>query len=241
MDEYQNRMKTTATEEAKLAQQTRNLGITVGNAALPAYNAFLKTLSKGVGVITGFAKEYPNVTTALLGGVGALAALTVGGIVFGYAYNGLATTITAVKGGMLALRGATVANTAATRAGTLAVLWNRAAHLSWADVGKGSVSTVKRLGTGMLSLIGIQKQASIGSVWATRGINALRGAAKLLRVGLGALKFAFGPVGLAIAGVGLAAHWLIENWDVVGPYFSKAWDWICGKFTAAASYIKGIV
>ena len=241
LDEYQNRMKTTATEEAKLAQQTRNLGITVGNAALPAYNAFLKTLSKGVGVITGFAKEYPNVTTALLGGVGALAALTVGGIVFGYAYNGLATTITAVKGGMLALRGATVANTAATRAGTLAVLWNRAAHLSWADVGKGSVSTVKRLGTGMLSLIGIQKQASIGSVWATRGINALRGAAKLLRVGLGALKFAFGPVGLAIAGVGLAAHWLIENWDVVGPYFSKAWDWICGKFTAAASYIKGIV
>ena len=72
LEEYQNRMKTTATEEAKLAQQTRNLGITVGNAALPAYNAFLKTLSKGVGVITGFAKEYPNVTTALLGGVGAL-------------------------------------------------------------------------------------------------------------------------------------------------------------------------
>ena len=98
LEEYQNRMKTTATEEAKLAQQTRNLGITVGNAALPAYNAFLKTMSKGVGVITGFAKEYPNVTTALLGGVGALAALTVGGIVFGYAYNGLATTINAVKG-----------------------------------------------------------------------------------------------------------------------------------------------
>lgn len=39
-------------------------------------------MSKGVGVITGFAKEYPNVTTALLGGVGALAALTVGGIGF---------------------------------------------------------------------------------------------------------------------------------------------------------------
>ena len=55
-------------------------------------------MSKGVGVITGFAKEYPNVTTALLGGVGALAALTVGGIVFGYVYNGLATTINAVKG-----------------------------------------------------------------------------------------------------------------------------------------------
>ncbi|WP_279062708.1 hypothetical protein [Bilophila wadsworthia] len=34
LEEYQNRMrKTTATEEAKLAQQTRNLGITVGNAA----------------------------------------------------------------------------------------------------------------------------------------------------------------------------------------------------------------
>lgn len=166
LEEYLNRMETTATEEAKLAQQTRNLGITVGNAALPAYNAFLKTMSKGVGVITGFAKEYPNVTTALLGGVGALAALTVGGIVFGYAYNGLATTLNAVKGGMLALRGATIANTAATRGGTIAALMNRAAHLSWADVGKGSVSTVKSLGSGMLSLVGIQKKASIGSVWA---------------------------------------------------------------------------
>ena len=241
LEEYQNRMKTTATEEAKLAQQTRNLGITVGNAALPAYNAFLKTLSKGVGVITGFAKEYPNVTTALLGGVGALAALTVGGIVFGYAYNGLATTINAVKGGMLALRGATIANTAATRGGTIAALLNRATHLSWADVGKGSVSTVKSLGSGMLSLIGIQKGTAIGMVWGSRATRAWEKSTKLLGKGLGALKFAFGPVGIAIAGIGLAAYWLIENWDVVGPYFGKAWDWICGKFKWAADFIKGIV
>lgn len=234
LDEYKSRMETTATEQAKLAQQTRNLGITVGNAALPAYNAFLKTLSKGIGVITEFAKEYPNVTTALLGGVGALAALTVGGIVFGYAYNGLATTINAVKGGMLALRGATIANTAATRGGTIATLLNRAAHLSWADVGKGSVSTVKSLGSGMLSLVGIQKNAS-------SGMGLMNKASKVLKVGLGALKFAFGPVGIAIAGIGLAAYWLIENWDVVGPYFGKAWDWICGKFKWAADFIKGIV
>lgn len=241
LEEYLNRMETTATEEAKLAQQTRNLGITVGNAALPAYNAFLKTMSKGVGVITGFAKEYPNVTTALLGGVGALAALTVGGIVFGYAYNCLATTINAVKGGMLALRGATIANTAATRGGTIAALLNRAAHLSWADVGKGSVSTVKSLGSGMLSLIGIQKGTAIGMVWGSRATRAWEKSTKLLGKGLGALKFAFGPVGIAIAGIGLAAYWLIENWDVVGPYFGKAWDWICGKFKWAADFIKGIV
>ncbi len=241
LEEYQNRMETTATEEAKLAQQTRNLGITVGNAALPAYNAFLKTMSKGVGVITGFAKEYPNVTTALLGGVGALAALTVGGIVFGYAYNGLATTINAVKGGMLALRGATIANTAATRGGTIAALLNRAAHLSWAEVGKGSVSTAKSLGSGMLRLIGIQKETSIGMVWGSRATTAWNKSTKLLGKGLGALKLAFGPVGIAIAGIGLAAYWLIENWDVVGPYFSKAWDWICGIFTSAAESIKGIV
>ena len=241
LEEYLNRMETTATEEAKLAQQTRNLGITVGNAALPAYNAFLKTMSKGVGVITGFAKEYPNVTTALLGGVGALAALTVGGIVFGYAYNGLATTINAVKGGMLALRGATIANTAATRGGTIAALLNRAAHLSWADVGKGSVSAVKSLGSGMLSLVGIQKKASIGSVWAARGLKVLEGGTKILKVGLGALKFAFGPVGIAIAGIGLAAYWLTENWSVVGPYFSKMWEWICGKFQWAVNKIKGFI
>lgn len=241
LEEYLNRMKTTATEEAKLAQQTRNLGITVGNAALPAYNAFLKTMSKGVGVITGFAKEYPNVTTALLGSVGALAALTVGGIVFGYVYNGLATTINAVKGGMLSLRGATIANTAATRGGTIAALLNRAAHLSWADVGKGSVSTVKSLGSGMLSLIGIQKGTAIGMVWGSRATRAWEKSTKLLGKGLGALKFAFGPVGIAIAGIGLAAYWLIENWDVVGPYFGKAWDWICGKFKWAADFIKGIV
>lgn len=222
LEEYQNRMKTTTTEEAKLAQQTRNLGITVGNAALPAYNAFLKTLSKGVGV-------------------GALAALTVGGIVFGYAYNGLATTINAVKGGMLALRGATIANTAATRGGTIATLLNRAAHLSWADVGKGSVSTVKSLGSGMLSLVGIQKKASIGSVWAARGLKVLEGGTKILKVGLGALKFAFGPVGIAIAGIGLAAYWLTENWSVVGPYFSKMWEWICGKFQWAVNKIKGFI
>ena len=167
--------------------------------------------------------------------------MTVGGIVFGYAYNGLATTINAVKGGMLLLRGATIANTAATRGGTIAVLLNRAAHLSWAEVGKGSVNTVKSLGSGMLSLVGIQKGTAIGSVWAARGMDAMRGAAKLLKVGLGALKFAFGPVGIAIAVIGGAAYWLIENWDAVVPYFGKAWDWICGKFKWAAEFIKGIV
>lgn len=135
---------------------------------------------------------------------------------------------------MLALRGATVANTAATRGGTIAALLNRAAHLSWADVGKGSVSTVKSLGSGMLSLVGIQKNAS-------SGMGLMNKASKVLKVGLGALKFAFGPVGIAIAGIGLAAYWLIENWDVVGPYFGKAWDWICGKFKWAADFIKGIV
>lgn len=241
LDEYKSRMETTATEQAKLAQQTRNLGITVGNAALPAYNAFLKTLSKGVGVITEFAKEYPNVTTALLGGVGALAALTVGGIVFGYAYNGLATTINAVKGGMLALRGATIANTAATRGGTIATLLNRAAHLSWADVGKGSVGTVKSLGSGMLSLIGIQKGTSIGMVWGTRATLAWTGATKLLRKGLGALKFALGPVGIAIMGIGWAASWLIDNWSDVAPYFGRVWEWICGKFQWAVDKIKGML
>lgn len=241
LDEYKSRMETTATEQAKLAQQTRNLGITVGNAALPAYNAFLKTLSKGVGVITEFAKEYPNVTTALLGGVGALAALTVGGIVFGYTYNGLATTINAVKGGMLALRGATIANTAATRGGTIATLLNRAAHLSWADVGKGSVGTVKSLGSGMLSLIGIQKGTSIGMIWGTRATLAWTGATKLLRKGLGALKFALGPVGIAIMGIGWAASWLIDNWSDVAPYFGRVWEWICGKFQWAVDKIKGML
>ena len=241
LDEYKSRMETTATEQAKLAQQTRNLGITVGNAALPAYNAFLKTLSKGVGVITEFAKEYPNVTTALLGGVGALAALTVGGIVFGYAYNGLATTINAVKGGMLALRGATIANTAATRGGTIATLLNRAAHLSWADVGKGSVGTVKSLGSGMLSLIGIQKGTSIGMVWGTRATLAWTGATKLLRKGLGALKFALGPVGIAIMGIGWAASWLIDDWSDVAPYFGRVWEWICGKVQWAVDGIKGML
>lgn len=241
LEEYRSRMETTATEQGKLAQQTRNLGITVGNAALPAYNAFLKTMSKGVGVITGFAKEYPNVTTALLGGVGALAALTVGGIVFGYAYNGLATTFNAVQRGLLLMRGATVANTVATTAGTQATLLNRAAHLSWSDVAKGSVGTARSMGTGLLGLIGIQKNVSVGSVWAARGMGALNKASKILKVGLGALKFAFGPVGIAIAVIGGAAYWLIENWDAVGPYFSKAWDWICGIFKSAANVIKGIV
>ena len=82
---------------------------------------------------------------------------------------------------------------------------------------------------------------TIGMVWGARATRAWEKSTKLLGKGLGALKFAFGPVGIAIAGIGLAAYWLIENWDVVGPYFGKAWDWICGKFKWAADFIKGIV
>ncbi|MFQ8738631.1 MAG: hypothetical protein ACLSAH_23665, partial [Bilophila wadsworthia] len=150
-------------------------------------------------------------------------------------YNGLATTINAVKGGMLALRGATIANTAATRGGTIAALLNRAAHLSWADVGKGSVSTVKSLGSGMLSLIGIQKGTAIGMVWGDRATRAWEKSTKFGK-GPGALKFAFGPVGIIAGSDGLLAD---RNFDVVGPYFGKAWDWL--RKPAGGGFIKGIV
>uniref|UniRef100_UPI0035A61ADA hypothetical protein n=1 Tax=uncultured Bilophila sp. TaxID=529385 RepID=UPI0035A61ADA len=91
------------------------------------------------------------------------------------------------------------------------------------------------------SLIGIQKGVSVGSVWAGRGMMLMNKASNILKIGLGALKFALGPVGIAIAVIGGAAYWLIDNWDMVGPYFSKAWDWICGIFKSAADTIKGIV
>lgn len=211
LEEHPDRMETTTTGEAKLAQWMYSPDITVGSAVLPAYDTFLRTLSKGVGMITGFAKEYPNVTTALLGGVGAPAALAVGSIVFGYAYNDLATIISATKGGMLALRGATIANTAATRGGTVAALVNQAVYLSWVDVGKGSVSTVKDPGSGMLSLIGVQKGTTIGMVWGSCAAGTWEKSARLSGEGLGALRFTFDPIGVIIASIRPAAYWLIES------------------------------
>ena len=78
-------------------------------------------------------------------------------------------------------------------------------------------------------------------IWGTRATLAWTGATKLLRKGLGALKFALGPVGIAIMGIGWAASWLIDNWSDVAPYFGRVWEWICGKFQWAVDKIKGML
>ena len=62
----------------------------------------------------------------------------------------------------------------------------------------------------------------------------VRAAATAMRV---AITTATGPIGIAVAGIALAAYEIYQHWDKVGPYFKKLWEGIKLVFGV---YIKGI-
>lgn len=55
-------------------------------------------------------------------------------------------------------------------------------------------------------------------------------AASVMRV---AITTATGPIGIAVAAIGLAAYEIYKHWDKIGPYFWKTWDFVKNVFNIA--------
>ncbi|WP_207458657.1 phage tail tape measure protein [Azospirillum sp. SYSU D00513] len=57
---------------------------------------------------------------------------------------------------------------------------------------------------------------------------------------LGAAALPIALIAAAVIGLGLAAYALYENWDVVGPWFSKLWDGVRQTFDGFVQFVKAI-
>ena len=243
--EYQNRMKTTATALAQLSQSTRNLGVTVGMTLLPVVGSGARGLTKITGVASNLAGRFPRLTAALMTGAAAAGSLAIGGLVLGYAVNTVRTGLNMARGAMLLFSGAQVATTGTTRALTLSQNLSRLATISWRDALIGGHAAIVGLAGRVAAFAGIQRGATLGTVAFTIAQKGMAAAGAIAGGGLRvlgmAVRFALGPLGLILTALSIGVGLIIDNWDTVGPYFRAVWEGITGAFSAAWEFIKGII
>jgi len=202
--EYEARSATTANALQLLKNQMSRLGITVGNALLPALNSLVGALMGPIDSLANLAERFPIVTQMVVGTVGAVLALKVATIALGYAW-------TFVKGPIL---GAQVAFQSA-RAG-LALLQVQAAATG-ASSGLLSMAWT-RLQTGALGLIAPIKSAAL-AFWSMLPAIGATTAALLANP----ITWIVVGIGAAVAGLALVIR---KYWDPIAAYVGGMFEGI---------------
>jgi TP901 family phage tail tape measure protein len=202
--EYEARSATTANNLQLLKNQMSRLGITVGNALLPALNSLVGALMAPIDSLANLAERFPLVTQVVVGTVGAVLGLKVATIALGYAW-------TFVKGPILA---AQVAFQSA-RAG-LTLLQVQAAATG-ASSGLLSLAWT-RIQTGALGLIAPIKSAAL-AFWSMLPAIGATTAALLANP----ITWIVVGIGAAIAGLALVIR---KYWDPIAAYVGGVFDGI---------------
>lgn len=202
--EYEARSATTANNLQLLKNQMSRLGITVGNALLPALNNLVGALMGPIDSLANLAERFPVVTQVVVGTVGAVLGLKVATIALGYAW-------TFVKGPIL---GAQVAFQSA-RAG-LALLQVQAATTG-ASAGILSVAW-SRIRTGALGLIAPIKSAAL-AFWSMLPAIGATTAALLANP----ITWIVAGIGVAVAGLALVIR---KYWDPIAAYVGGVFEGI---------------
>lgn len=201
--EYEARSATTANNLQLLKNQMSRLGITVGNALLPALNNLVGALMGPIDSLANLAERFPVVTQVVVGTVGAVLGLKVATIALGYAW-------TFVKGPIL---GAQVAFQSA-RAG-LALLQVQAATGTSASILSLAWSRIR---TGALGLIAPIKSAAL-AFWSM-----------LPAIGATTVALLANPITWIVVGIGAAVAGLAllirKYWDPIAAYVGGVFEGI---------------
>ncbi len=214
--EYEARSATTANNLQLLKNQMSRLGITVGNALLPALNNLVGALMGPIDSLANLAERFPVVTQVVVGTVGAVLGLKVATIALGYAW-------TFVKGPIL---GAQVAFQS-SRAG-LALLQVQAATTG-ASAGILSVAWT-RIQTGALGLIAPIKSAAL-AFWSMLPAIGATTAALLANP----ITWIVAGIGAAVAGLALVIR---KYWDPIAAYVGGVFEGIRSALQPAISSLS---
>lgn len=118
--EYAARAATTSNQLQLAKNQMSAMGITLGNALLPAINDVLQIVTPWLGQITALAAAYPGVTKAIVMGAAALMVFKIAAIAGAYAFTFLRGAWLAGQAVLFTLRTAWMLHTGALVAGTAA-------------------------------------------------------------------------------------------------------------------------
>ncbi len=215
-EEYANRMKTTATAIGQATQSMRNLGVTAGNALLPAVGFVAKGISSLAGGVDSLVKRFPNLSSGVMIAGGTLATFAVGSLMFGLVLNTIRTGLNGFRGGLLRLSAAHIAATTTTTASTAAA---------------GGFGVASRIaGAGARFFAG-----GLRSILVATGVGALL-------VGLGfAINLLIDNWDAVVAAMSGAWAWVKDTWGRLGVFFSELGNNLGAVFSGWGESLTGWV
>jgi TP901 family phage tail tape measure protein len=202
--EYEARSATTANNLQLLKNQMSRLGITVGNALLPALNNLVGALMGPIDSLANLAERFPIVTQVVVGTVGAVLGLKVATIALGYAWTFVKGPILGAQAAFQSARaGLALLQVQAAATGTSASILS----LAWS-----------RIQTGALGLIAPIKSAAL-AFWSM-----------LPAIGATTVALLANPITWIVAGIGVAVAGLAlvirKYWDPIAAYVGGVFEGI---------------
>ncbi|WP_169766773.1 phage tail tape measure protein [Campylobacter curvus] len=233
--ELQTKLNTTKSAIERLTQSWRNLGSVMGEAFLPFINLLADGLGKFAGWVSKLSSEFPRLSKVISYAIGGFLLfkplLLIGKIALLSLADGFLSVVKAIgwlnplnliaKARWLGHATSLLAANIAAKAHA-ANMWLVGTRLKAAIIFTAAYSTAsKALGATMAFL-----RTSILAAGAAMKILRLA----LISTGIGAL----------VVGIGMAAAWLIENWDKVKVWFSSFSDWLGKIFDPVVEWFKNI-
>lgn len=252
--EFEARINTTKNKLTGLKITFTNLGIKIGEAFLPTFNALLFLVNGFGTAITKFVDKFPKLSNIIFGVVGGFLAFGVVVPIAKIAFNafmiGLASfriAWQAVLFGFELFRIKTLLSIKALIAHSMAVVAAAIKNRLFA----ASVMLVKtRLMTSVVASVLYTKTIKVLS-FVCKGVGkAFRALALGIRVVSIAMKS--NPIGLILGAIAIIAGVIIYNWDKVKAWFMKFIEWIRPvfgyvvgdikeKWSALTSFFKGLI
>lgn len=234
LQEYENRMKTTATAIAQLTQGTRNLGATVGATMLPVVGAVARGLTVVVNGARELASSFPRLTAVVMTAVAAVASFAVGSVALGLVLNVLRTTTNSWRGLLLRLVASQMTATASTTGLT-------ASSLAFGAASKVAGMGARILAGGLRSLL-VASGAGIALVGLGFAANWVMDNWDRLRIFFAALLDNLAAVAQpALDRVIGAFNWAYDSvlsvWGTVSTVFSVIWQGVTESALTAWSYV----
>lgn len=234
LQEYENRMKTTATAISQLTQSTRNLGATVGATMLPVVGAVARGLTVVVNGARELASSFPRLTAVVMTAVAAVASFAVGSVALGLVLNVLRTTTNSWRGLLLRLVASQMTATASTTGLT-------ASSLAFGAASKVAGMGARILAGGLRSLL-VASGAGIALVGLGFAANWVMDNWDRLRIFFAALLDNLAAVAQpALDRVIGAFNWAYDSvlsvWGTVSTVFSVIWQGVTESALTAWSYV----
>lgn len=199
--EYEARSKTSANSLQLFRNRITDLGISIGNALLPALNQILGIVGPLVTSISDLAQRFPNVTAGIVG-------LTAAAVAFKIAAIGIQYGALLAKGGLIDM-GIAVLSAGRSLAG-----------LAIAPVVAGFTA----LRTAMIGFAAAGAIGGPGAAFAAMGSSllGLLSPIRLVSAAFTALKLALVSTGIGaiVVGIAMAGTWIYNNWNGIARMFT---------------------